>query len=61
MFTVKVATGDDAFQPDPRGEVIRILERIIQDLWDGVYASKYLTIYDINGNDVGRWRLGEDE
>jgi hypothetical protein len=53
-------TCDNAAFDDPAPEVARILRKIASQLenWDG-YTS-YQTILDINGNDVGRWRLGEN-
>jgi hypothetical protein len=40
--------------------VSRVLRKIASQLdeWDGY--DKFQTILDANGNDVGRWKLGED-
>lgn len=55
MFTVNIRTDNDIFVPGP-GEVQRILAEIIRDLTDEPNYTKYRTIFDINGNDVGRWK-----
>jgi len=56
-FTIKMDTGNAAFDPDPQYEVARILREIADRLERDGANGLYQTIHDINGNDVGRWRL----
>lgn len=63
-FTVSMTCESDAFADDPSREVARILCDIAESL-DG-YSQRllqgyYHTVFDINGNDVGRWRLSRRE
>lgn len=58
-FKLMMSCDNAAFEDRPGPEVARILRAIaarVED-WDGY--DKYQTVFDINGNDVGRWRLGE--
>jgi hypothetical protein len=59
MFSVKIYTNSDAFKDElhSRLEVARILRRISKRLMDGEDVSHFQTILDINGNDVGRFKL----
>lgn len=56
-FELNINCRDDAFQPDARPEVIRILRDIATQLENGETAAFYRTILDVNGNDVGRFKL----
>lgn len=56
MFIAKFDTTNDAFDTD-NAECARILRDIADKLENGIDASHYLTIFDVNGNDVGRWKL----
>lgn len=63
-FTINMTCDNAAFDEPPNGmgaapEVARILRKIASqlDAWDGY--DKFQTILDINGNDVGRWKLGK--
>ena len=61
-FVISMTTDNDAFAGDPAPEVARILRRIADRVEDGNGAGgKYQTIFDINGSDVGRWRLKEGD
>jgi len=55
-FTVQMTCDNAAFADDMTGEIARIL-RTIADRLDLADADFYQTIRDINGNDVGRYRL----
>jgi hypothetical protein len=54
-MTITISTGNDAFQPDPKPEIIRILrlyiEALEKDTRPGIPTGK---IFDINGNSVGK-------
>jgi hypothetical protein len=57
MFTLKFTTGNSAFEGSPTREleeVIRILERIPEELGAGARDG---TIRDTNGNAIGMWNL----
>jgi hypothetical protein len=56
-FELNINCRDDAFQPDARPEVARILRDIADQLDRGETAAFYRTILDINVNDVGRFKL----
>ncbi len=62
MFTLQIDTGNAAFRDERNGEydehcealeIIRILQHVIGKLEDG---CTYGTMFDINGNRVGRWQ-----
>jgi hypothetical protein len=56
MFTVTIETDNDAFTPDPRPELARILRRVADHIEAGLDAG---TLADINGNTVGSFSLTE--
>lgn len=59
-FTLTINCDNDAFHEDPNAEVARVLHetanRVISGDLDLPYgmATYNRTIYDINGNDIGR-------
>ena len=62
MFTMEIGTGNAAFMDPYTGEygkdyegqeLCRILRHVIEKIEDG---CTYGTVYDINGNRVGRWQ-----
>lgn len=58
MFTLTIRTDNDAFQDAPAMEVARILRQEADRLEDGAYdVPKFRTVFDVNGNDVGRAKL----
>lgn len=57
-FTLRLDTDSAAFEPDPAPEVTRILRKIADRIESGEDCSYFQTILDINGNDVGRFKLG---
>jgi hypothetical protein len=59
-FTINMTCENAAFEDNPQGEVSRILRRIADFLEFNNIEPTWHTILDINGNDVGRWKLGED-
>lgn len=58
MMQVIIDTEGDALHDNP-AEVSRIL-RGIADRVDRGESGQWVTILDINGNTVGRWKLGPD-
>lgn len=65
MLTIKVDTENDAFADDEgennlREEVVRILRNLANRIETGESFEKYRTIFDRNGNDVGRAKLTRD-
>jgi len=56
-FTVKIDTDNDAFVDDPTPELVRILQVIAETLASGRPYDMFQTIFDANGNDVGRFAL----
>ena len=67
MFTLTIRTDNDAFHdPDtgdfsPELEVADILQRIVARVLSHETTGKYQTIHDSNGNDVGRFKLTEED
>lgn len=56
-FSLAIHTDNAAFEDGAAGEVARILRELAAKLdnYDGY--ELYQTVFDANGNDVGRWRL----
>ena len=54
-WTLRIKTTNAAFEDDPTAEVTRIL-RDVADRFDecGVDARDGITVFDVNGNAVGR-------
>lgn len=64
-FTLTIDTGNAAFfdndaQPEPGPELARILHAIAERIADGP-PDVFTTIYDVNGNDVGRYAHKEPD
>jgi hypothetical protein len=59
MFQLKIDTNSAAFEENPGLEVARILSRVADDLEFGMDYSHFVTLRDINGNDVGRAKLAD--
>ncbi len=59
-FTVQLSTDNAAFDPDPAPELARIMRKIADTIEAGDDIGQFLTILDVNGNDVGRFALKED-
>lgn len=65
-FKLNVHTDNAAFcdeetgDPAPASELARILRKVADRVEAGEDISHYLTIFDANGNDVGRFALKED-
>lgn len=59
-MTVKVDTDNAAFEDDGlRYECARILRNVADKIEAGEATGLFQTVYDVNGNDVGRWKLGD--
>jgi hypothetical protein len=56
-FVLHINCVNDLFQLDARPELSRLLREVATRLEDGDSADFYRTIYDTNGNDVGRFKL----
>jgi hypothetical protein len=56
-FNLYINTDNDSFQPDPAPELARLLRYIAGRIESGEFFGHYLTIFDANGNDVGRFAL----
>jgi hypothetical protein len=54
MFTLKMSTANEAFDPVDSCEVARILRVIASNLENSERDGKCM---DINGNTVGSWKL----
>lgn len=55
VFTLRINVDDDAFQGEGRNsETARILRNVAARIEAGEYFDHYRTLYDVNGNDVGR-------
>ncbi len=59
-FTVQLSTDNAAFDPDPAPELARIMRKIADTIEAGDDIGQFLTIFDVNGNDVGRFALKPD-
>lgn len=59
MFNLTLRTDNDAFQPEPNLEVARILREIANKVEREGAIGLFQTIFDSNGNDVGRYKLGD--
>lgn len=58
-FTLTIHTDNAAFDPDPRPELAAILRHIAHMIETGATIHRFQTVYDVNGNDVGRYRLAD--
>lgn len=60
-FKLYIDLENDIFQEDPTHEVARLLRIIAEKLEteDPEDFSHYRTIFDLNGNDVGRYAIKE--
>lgn len=53
MLKVNIATNNDAFQPDARYEVVRILRKLAENIEAAGIPDRSINLYDANGNRVG--------
>lgn len=62
MFTMNVDMDNDAFcQDDGPDELARILRAVADKIERGEYHPGHSkTVLDVNGNDVGRWKIAQD-
>lgn len=61
LFRLTIDTGNQAFdQRNGATEVSRILREIADQLDKDHEHDTYRTIFDVNGNDVGRYRLADE-
>lgn len=62
MFTLKIDTENAAFDDGQTDEIARILRKIADEVeHGGYYPGQSQTVRDINGNDVGRYKLDPSE
>lgn len=59
-FKLNIHADTAVFWPDPKPELARILRTIADKLDQDEDVSHFLTIHDVNGNDVGRYALKDD-
>lgn len=58
IFTLKIQCGNAAVEPEPWEELARILRETADKLEEKRDECRWFqTIYDINGNDIGRFAL----
>lgn len=57
-FILKFDLGNAAFDDDPTCEIVRILREWADKIEAGEPIDTYRTVYDINGNDIGRIKAG---
>lgn len=60
-FRLFIRTNNEAFEPFPEIELARLLRKIAAYIEEGGVPSHYQTIFDVNGNDVGRYAHKDDE
>ncbi len=58
MFSIEVTTTNPAFDGQEATETARIIRKIAVQLENGTFEG---TVFDINGNKVGRYLLDDDE
>lgn len=56
-FTIAVHTDNEAFDPDPAPELVRILRKIADRVEREGFSGFFETIHDVNGNDLGRYAM----
>jgi len=59
-LTVNIDLDNEAFTPCPGPEIRRILRVLSDHVGEAIDSGKYLTVFDINGNDIGRWKVGAE-
>lgn len=63
MLTIRIDTDNAAFgeTPDDRNaELARIVREISRNILTGSFTYGSETIRDVNGNDIGEWRVSAD-
>lgn len=61
-LTVNITLDDDTFDEGGIGaasEIRYILDTIASRIEEAIESGQYQTVFDISGNDVGRFRIGE--
>ena len=59
-FQLQFTADDDAFQPDPSAEIVRILREVANRIERGDSYNTFRNIHDANGNIVGVLALKEE-
>jgi hypothetical protein len=59
-FQLQLNTDNAAFEDDSRGELARILRKTADHVEGGGEIEFFQTIFDLNGNDVGRFALKDE-
>lgn len=57
MFTVTIDTDNAAFEDGAGIEVARILRDIAEQVEDARPENSTISVFDVNGNRVGGWKL----
>lgn len=60
IFHLTIRADNAAFEPEPHDELARILRHVAYQLEHESY-DQFRTIFDVNGNDVGRFALRPDD
>lgn len=60
-FRLYFDTDNASFEDNERAEIARILRKVADRVESPTDISHYLTIFDANGNDIGRFALKGDE
>jgi hypothetical protein len=60
-FTLTLATGNDAFTPEPNSEIARILRRAADRIENGWLDDQPFALLDVNGQSVGAYQLDMTE
>ena len=61
VFTLKFDTDNAAFDGDRDGEIVRILLSTATKIESQGLSGFYETVRDVNGNDIGRFALKNDD
>lgn len=62
LLTLRIKSDNEAFYPDPRIEVVRVLtelaERLAEEPWPGPDRREGVALRDVNGNPIGSCVFG---
>lgn len=56
QFVLTINTDNEAFDPDPRPEIARLLNLACNRITDALITAEPVTLLDGNGNTVGDYR-----
>lgn len=61
VFNLKFDTDNAALDDDRDGEIVRILHSVASQIEADGLSGFYETVRDINGNDIGRFSIKDDD